>query len=373
MRNLLVGNGLNCQFDNKNYTAQQIVLRILKNCNRDDFPGEIIVDRPYLLKAYLGGLFSKVRELLDGQLDKYTVSSAEKEALKAFKMKYSPNSQRLKMTDICFEDYYLLHDLVCHLMKVGNPDQYTIRECMRFAYLFAIYNDGKLNELYLKYSPNVLEYLSSFDHIFTTNYDTNIESATGKQVVHLHGQFDRFSDVYDANSLRNKIKDAPLNDIAVDPNYAYLYCNAITTHSGAYKEWMIYQNSKANKFIENMAEKYKADQEAKKQVDLWLKSNNQLLINLADGIIVKSKNPDLGFSDDYHFDIFKDISGELEILGFSPWNDFHILRTIDESCIEKCTYYYRSQGSRDEIEKLLPTLAKENRLQFKSIHALWGD
>ena len=39
MRNLLVGNGINIQFDNTNYTTQQIVLRILKNCDRDDFDG----------------------------------------------------------------------------------------------------------------------------------------------------------------------------------------------------------------------------------------------------------------------------------------------------------------------------------------------
>lgn len=373
MRNLLVGNGLNCQFDNKSYTAQQIVLRILKNCNRDDFPAEIIVDRPYLLKAYLGRLFFKARNLLMGKLDNYTVCSAEKDSLKSFKEKYSSKLKRLRMTDICFEDYYLLHDLTCHSIRLGNPGQYTIRECMRVAYLFAIYNDGKLNELYLKYPHSFEEYLLSFDHIFTTNYDTNIENATGKQVMHLHGQFDRFSDVYDENSLRNKLEDAPLNNIVIDLNYAYLYCNAITTHSGAYKELMIRQNSTANKFIEDMAEKYKTDQKIKEQIDLWLTVDNQLLINLANAIIVKAQNPCLGFLDNYHFDFFKNISGDLEILGFSPWNDFHIFKAIDESRIKKCTYYYHSEQSRTKIVQLLPTLVKENRLQFKSAHELWGN
>ena len=36
--NLLAGNGINIQFDRHSYTTQQIVLRILKNCDRDDFP-----------------------------------------------------------------------------------------------------------------------------------------------------------------------------------------------------------------------------------------------------------------------------------------------------------------------------------------------
>lgn len=38
MNNLLVGNGINIQFNKTDYTTQQIVLRILKNCDRDDFP-----------------------------------------------------------------------------------------------------------------------------------------------------------------------------------------------------------------------------------------------------------------------------------------------------------------------------------------------
>ena len=42
MRNLLVGNGINIQFDTKNYSRQEIVLRLLKNCDRDDFPSHII-------------------------------------------------------------------------------------------------------------------------------------------------------------------------------------------------------------------------------------------------------------------------------------------------------------------------------------------
>lgn len=371
MRNLLVANGLNCQFDNKSYTAQQIVLRILENCSREDFPTKIIIDEPYLLKSYLGKLFFKARELLMGRFDNYTVCSVEKEALEAFKEKYSSNVNHLKMTDICFEDYYLLHDLLCHSIGITNPDQYYVRECMRAAYLYAIYNDGALNNLYLKYPQSLIEYLSSFDTIFTTNYDTNIESATGKQVIHLHGQFDCLSDVYNCDSLRNKIEDAPINHIEIDPNYYYLYCNAITTHSGAYKEFMIHQNPQANKAIEKWTEIYKTDGEAKQQIDSWLISDNQLLKNLASAIIVKLDNQDYWFSDNYHFDSFKGISGDLEILGFSPWNDFHIFRTIDESCIEKCVYYYRSEKSRDKIVELLPRLQKEKRLQFKSVHEFW--
>lgn len=40
MKYLLTGNGINIQFNKTNYSAQQIVLRILKDCDRDDCPGQ---------------------------------------------------------------------------------------------------------------------------------------------------------------------------------------------------------------------------------------------------------------------------------------------------------------------------------------------
>lgn len=38
MQNLLVGNGINIQFDNKNYTNSNIILRLLSNLDKSDFP-----------------------------------------------------------------------------------------------------------------------------------------------------------------------------------------------------------------------------------------------------------------------------------------------------------------------------------------------
>ena len=71
MKNLLVGNGINIQFNKSDYTTQQIVLRILKNCDRDDFPSHIIVNFPYLLKNYIGQLYLEAREILAGSYDIY--------------------------------------------------------------------------------------------------------------------------------------------------------------------------------------------------------------------------------------------------------------------------------------------------------------
>ena len=69
MKHLLVGNGANIQFDSLNYTTKQIVLRILKNFDREDFPSHIICEPRYLQRNYIGILFLEVRNILDGKYD----------------------------------------------------------------------------------------------------------------------------------------------------------------------------------------------------------------------------------------------------------------------------------------------------------------
>ena len=148
MKHLLVGNGINIQFDPHNYTSQQIVLRILKNCDNDDFPSHIIVNAPYLLKNYLGQLFLEARNIIKGDFDIYANCNAERASLASFKERYSTRVDLLRIPDIGFEDYYLIHDLVCHKTKTTNPEQFYVREALRVAYLFSIYNDGKINCLH---------------------------------------------------------------------------------------------------------------------------------------------------------------------------------------------------------------------------------
>lgn len=371
MNNLLVGNGINIQFNKKDYTTQQLVLRILKNCDREDFPSHIIVNFPYLLKNYIGQLFLEARDILEDKYDSYTNCFAEVESLKSFKKRYKDKINILRITDIGFEDYYLIHDLVCHKTNTQNPKQYYIREAMRIAYLYAIYNDGKINTLYQEYPRKFIDYLIEFDNIFTTNYDLNVELATQKQVYHIHGQFDKKSDVYLLNSFRNQLPDAPIKEIEIDENYFYLYSNALTTHSGAYKELQIKQISQANSVVEKMAMAYNNDPKIKQEVDSWTIEANKLTANMGYAIQLKAVNPSLTFSDNYHFDIFKNITGTLQILGLSPWNDFHIFESVNASDIDKCVYYYFDESECDKIKELLPELNVQGKLEFLSVKAFW--
>ncbi len=373
MKNLLVGNGINIQFSKNDYTTQQIVLRILKNFDREDFPLKIIIDTPYLMRNYLGVLFLEVRNIIDGKYDKLTVCDDEWESLKAFKKRYKNRLKTLKMTDVGFEDYYLIHDLMCHKLNVQNPEQYNIRESMRLSFLYSIYNDGALNQLYNKYPVKFVDYLKQFNNIFTTNYDSNIESATGMIVFHLHGQFDKKRDIYIESSFRNQLPDKPIKNIIIDDNFFYLYSNALSTHCGAYKEFLIKESVSANSCISAFAEVYKTDAKAKEDIDNWINDKNHLVANLGAAIKIKAQNPTWAFSEDYHFDKFCSITGTLDILGLSPCNDFHIFESIDQSKISKCVYYYFNESECGKISELLPILKRKNMIEFKPVIGFWRD
>ena len=237
----------------------------------------------------------------------------------------------------------------------------------------AIYNDGKLNTLYQEYPEKFITYLEAFDNIFTTNYDANLELATHKPAYHIHGQFDKKSDVYLLDSFRNQLPDAPIKEIEIDENYFYLYSNALTTHCGAYKELQIKQIPQANSAVEKMAIAYNNDPKIKQDVDSWTLKSNKLTANMGYAIQLKAANPSLTFSDNYHFDTFKNITGTLEILGLSPWNDFHIFESINASNIDECVYYYFNESDCDMIKELLPTLNAQGKIRFLSVKTFWED
>lgn len=243
---------------------------------------------------------------------------------------------------------------------------------MRIAYLLSIYNDGLLDELHKKYPQNFVEHLRDFDSIFTTNYDSNIDSVVKKPVFHIHGWFKQLSAVYDATSFRNQLPDAPIKDAVIDDKYYYLYSNALTTHCGDYKQFQLKQYSYANEAIAKLAVAYETNPSVKKDIESWIADPNKITANMGHAVKLKVSNPDLVFSDNFHFDELSKIEGELEILGLSPWNDFHIFEAIEKSKVTQCTYYYFSDEQRDKVLEMLPTLHSKGLLKLCPLKNFWS-
>lgn len=368
MTNLLAGNGFLIQFGGKEYTNKEIVLRTLENFEKNDFPTEIIVNTPVEAKSYFGILFNEIIAALQNEYDKYCNCSSERVALNAFKKKYS-DKKSLQISDIGFEDYYLFSDLICHKCNIGNPEQFHIRESLKSAFLHSIYNSGKIENIYKHFSESVVNKLKSYDFIFTTNYDNNIEKSISKEVYHIHGCFYDTDDIYNSNSLRNQLSDSPIKDCIIDDKFFYLYSTAISFHCGEYKEMHMNQGCLANKAVEKIVNAYEQNNRIRENIESWKHNSNSLVAKLYEIIQIKRANPDIHFSEPYHIDYFKSMSGHLDIIGLSPNNDFHIFEMINNSGLSSITYYFYDNSECDIISQMMPNKS----IEFKDVKKLWEE
>ena len=112
-----------------------------------------------------------------------------------------------------------------------------------------------------------------------------------------HGAFHIKDQVYNPHSLRNLLTDAPLRRIKVDERYPHLYSNCITTYSGDNKLFTIKQGKLANDTIEKFAKGYEENINIKNDINSFLNSDNQILINLAESTKLKIENKELKFID----------------------------------------------------------------------------
>lgn len=134
---------------------------------------------------------------------------------------------------------------------------------------------------------------------------------------------------------------------------------------------MVHQISQANKGIRRFAEAYTNDPAIKKTIDGWTKDDNRLVSNLGRAVQIVVLHPDIQFIDNYHFDEFETLAGELEILGLSPQNDTHLFKTINSLDIDMCTYYYFSEQEVEDVRLQLDTLSSNGHLRFASVKEFW--
>jgi len=367
VKNLILGNGINIQYGGMDNTNQSIISRATKLCKDKDFPKHIIVDDPDLILQMIGHLFLEVQSVLKDGYDKYAISSDEKRSLQEMRDRYI-GFQNLKLTDVGFEDYYLIYDLFCHKNKIVNPDKYYIRETIKRFFLHSIYNSGKVNEIYKNFPKQCYPFLSQFDRIFTTNYDNNVETFTGKTVYYLHGAFHIKAEVYNPYSMRNQLSDKPIADCSIDEAYYYLYSNALTDFSGFSKDFSITQGGHANSAVEKMAIGYLENKVIRDDVDSWANSDNMIVRNLYESIMLKIANPDLRFDETYPLEEFNKIQDEAIIIGLSPYNDTNLFDRLNQNDkIKQITYYFYNPIENTAVNSLLSS----RDVEYADVKDLW--
>ncbi len=342
-KTLLVGNGVIIQHGGKDYTNKSIIQRALKNVDSGRFPAEAY---PKETAQWLRVLHQNFNRLFDNDFDQHTLGSNEARSLARLKRIYKPD---VKIYDVGIEDYIFFHHIFCNSNKIRNPERYNVREILIRMFLDSIYNFGKLNLVHNWYTDSFIEFVKSFDIVYTTNYDLNLERIHSN-VEHLHGRFDRLDYVYDKSSLRHKLSD----ESYVEPVFGYEYLFSTAMITGTSKDFAANMIAYSNSVLTKLTDGIKSGDVDSKSLDEWSSSDNLIIKNLSEAIKLKMSDPSAELVEQYAYPSFENLHGELHILGLSPNNDTHIFDRISQERLN-VYYYYYSDDDQSTIMKNYPT------------------
>ena len=361
MKSILIGNGIDIQFGGKAYSNRFIMNRIIFNAltNKYDilFGNKITGEE---IKAIFEGFLIIANDLLKGKYD--SIDDPEiSDAVKDFLYRFSSKKRFVQCYEIPLEDWFLLFRLFFEDNKDLIDLYIATKQGFDHMILDAIYNDGKIQELYKKMNSKVRDYFSSFDNVFTLNYDNNIESLCQGAVYHLHGDFSQLADSENPNMVQGYCRQTA-NKTVVIPGFEHCFCNALLNYSGNLK----LKQAEANMMLQ------KTFTEVKGQIqtgDYSYKTKYQTIIKdhpeISEWLETYAANDGLSICSNYQFDKFRGIDGELHILGLSPQNDSHIFKCINESNATKIIFYYFGEK---------PTSINTDKdVEFRKASDLWNE
>jgi len=365
LKNVLFGNGLIIQFGGARYTNAAIVNRALENVERGCFPAHLY---PSECAALIHVLHQEYLPVLDGAYDKYAGPSFERAALDSFKARYGER-RNCSIDEIGFEDYFLLFELVHNKLSVKNPERFHVRGVFRRMFLDAVFDGGAIQQVHKSFPSLFTDWLSDWDVILTTNYDSNLESVSSAEVLHLHGAFDTLSDVYDPNSLRNQLSEDLLDGEVVDCGYPHLYSSCIISYASDMKSFSMSQSSMANSAMDKLVAAYENDPTVRVEIESW-PEDMPLLRRMREAITMKSANPELQHSEQYPLAKLRELSGDLTIVGLSPMNDNHVFDEIAANQAIRTVKYYHFEAA--EAEEVAARFEGKG-VALLDVHDLWTE
>lgn len=305
-KNLLVGNGINIQFSGvENYSNSAIMTRAINNIKMGKYKAltENSLSEEEQLET-LEGLVSIINGIKAGGYTKFADGLLMLMELDRIKRTY-PTKSTLK--SVFLEDYFLAFEIFNNSFKGKDGEKLNeFHRQVMFDFLHrvlvdSIYNEGKINEVYKEMFPGMKAFLNRFDHIFTTNYDYNIERVleNEKLVCHLHGEFDKPSPKYDVNSLYYKANTQECDALIAKKvvGMEHVYSNTIMSWS----------------WLDKYGELIETDTKAKET-------------------------------------LFKSITGQVVILGLATNNDEHLFLLLNQNqSIKSIVYYYLDPNDVQEL------------------------
>lgn len=362
MKNIVIGNGINIQFGGLDNINKRIIDRALLKLKLKDYHKDVYTEE---IEIWIKMLYQAFPDFVKGHYDKLAVFEDEKKELSNLKKRYSTKTP---INEIGFEDFFLLNELHCRKNNITNPERFYFQEFIRRLFLDSIFNKGKVNLVYENFPPSFIDFLNSFDNIFTTNYDRNLEIASGKEILYLHGAFHVLDQKYDPSSFINQLSDKPVDKTSVVEGFEHVFSTALTGSSGAFKQHVGDRNELANSAIDKLAEGYLNKPELRYEIETWKDCDNENVRNLYESMKLKNNNPNFKFSIDYALNQLKIIEGSVTFMGLSPNNDTHIVSLIQNNDkIDLIEYYYF-----DKLEgKIVMSLFENKKVLIKDIKEFW--
>lgn len=362
MKSLLIGNGLNIQFGGKAYSNAFIMKRIKYRAKLEGYKkifghvlsGNEIVD-------ILNSFVTIANDIRSNDYDKYVKDEDTAFALCDFKRRY--DKKVYVSYEIMLEDWFF----ILHMFFLKNDDlkdkNISVIQGFEELFLDAIYNNSKIQELYLKIPKKAKKFFNGFDNIFTLNYDNNLEKIIKKPVYHLHGDFSVLANSENPNNVQGYIRTQE-NNAAVVSGMEHCFCNALLSYSGKLK----YETAKKSHDLivtsEEFQYKYKNDPVFTANL-FDLKVKNPFKYEM---IMTKINHPELNMATEYYFERLKSIQDDLYVIGMSPNNDGHIFDLIlNNKLLRKVYFYYFSETEKIYIEEHYPS----NLFETRSVQDLW--
>lgn len=348
MRTLLAGNGINIQFGGKAYTSQFIIERM--KCRASIQKYDILFEDTISSDELVGlfnGFVDLAKRILSHECDGLDMDCYLRAALEDFESRYNEVTYP---HDIMLEDWFFVLKMYS-LMYDAEKDSGSAEIGFKRLFLDAIYNDGKIQNVYQNMGKKVCRFFKEFDEIYTVNYDTNLERATSKQVFHLHGTFTELQASENPEYVIGYQKCQAGASVVI-PSFEHSFCNALLSYSGElkYKEAMLMH--RANIESENVS---------LLQV-LQLQPNE-----LQQALFTHKMHPELKMAPEYYFDRFEQITGELDIVGMSPNNDQHIINIIKNNPhITEINFYCYTDAEKESVQSI-----GDDRFKPKDVKKLW--
>lgn len=361
MKSILVGNGINIQFGGKAYTSEFIMKRIKYKAKLGLY--DILFDGTLNgaeINQILDGFVNVTNDILDNKYDDYVSDKELMVVLDDFKNRYKKiNTSH----ELMLEDWFF----VLHMFFLKNSDipngVADSKQGFERLILDGIYNEAKLQEINKNMPKKVRSFFSSFDNIFTLNYDNNLENLTRKNVYHLHGDFSILSNSENPENVYGFIRKNKNSRVVIE-GMEHCFCNALLNYSGYQKLNEAIANHNLLVESEKFKWRYDNDEEFKEYL-LSIKNKKPIEYEI---YMTKINHPNLKIATEYYFHELDNIQGELHIIGMSPNNDGHIFECINKNRkINKVYLYYYSDFEKKLIDEMLP----KDLYKAKNVNELW--